>query len=1680
MQRKVAVGVSDDVLEVEADRIADRILTTNPAAPSDPVDVLRASSSAGWSPEIAAPASVDRAVAGSGQPLERWLRQDMENRFGHNFSDVRIHVGAAADRSARDVEAIAYTVGSNIVFGAGHYAPATETGRRLLAHELTHVLQQRESPATIAPGTRDRGATPRAGSAARIQRQPRRKEASARSGGATVQVFSVPTEIYWAYFWYQKSPPALHYAQLLVNFSTFQRRDQFTAKWIADRCVRALESGTSLKFKAGKRDALLAVLQEQFSQAREQEMLVNILMFDPAGGSWFTYFEEKSFEDQVAEAAAGKSEENHGWVYTVVARGDLGSDPTPEGNDIPVDTPGDREVAAARAREAARQHQRLEAAIERLRRLDTPPPNLPDRVVLWQSERDQLWYLNVWIFLDTAGTQKKGRSIRLEPGESTADLLKRVQEAIEKTREGMRAEEERRRQLEMPPWALKLKRELEIRLGPKKGGEVPDGLSLVFENAGASTNGPVSSKAPSNEPPRVLLHVWVERDGRRNSASVPLLEKTNVDELEKYVRHLTVMLREFEKAPDSMELTRWDLGGVDSPMPPFKARIVPQDLRPDKVTIAGGNNKFGMLLNYEEQYQSGGAGQAMADMHVASKLYSQTIFFIWRVFKVPADIKPNPDEKPAPTEWAARWEWLYKHYNPGATISGDTITWTDTTRPMPMPPSPEVTTSESSFVGALVSPLAAIARDKHEVTREPSGRVRMEDAEGEYLVFCETRHRPFGEYDLKRASAYAYYPLRTEKKETIVGPLVTQTVQEIETARKEIAAIDAVLAGDDETKRPLLQAMRSSAQAHLDVLLLKEKSGLVETTAAEIQEATKKLGLVTKLRMRLPGLIDTAKANQKNQVQPDSPSKMLANEPDLLAIYWQLIQEQKTAESYEQELTDQIAELTKVNERASGYSGRFKPDAACVYTPEAVFVSEVDGNIYPLVLMIGEAQPIFPGETAYTVADVTTEDTKDAFRGKSHKRGDEGHVAAIDDAFDEFGSKATYGEGWIGVRMPEGPSEETCRDRHKHGIQFYRSKEGIIEKVWKILGLLAAVVGVAALVATGVGAPAAAALLGAAAGLIGAAVSLRNIAERQRKGTLKADAELALDILGVIGVGELAASAKLANLSRTVRGFETFERFEKFIAVYRLSSEGATAILIPLKLHDDISRIKAMHLAPDVEAKLIEEAWVGALQSGLMFLGGSIGSRAFGKGGGKSRGGAGEADYAAIRRQAEMMSLEQVGEYQSMQERGWIDADGKWTSAAPDVVRRGNVPDPGSPEVLKAAREGVEHVNEHPELIREGADGKRHAKVDEEHEIVEVEAPAGLACEYHSPGGPRIECPEGMGSSRHDVPGQEEGPAAKKGPTTAPPVEPGPTGPARPDLPADNLITVRKRHHGALREKKQITANRASAVYEKGEAQRLIEETNHKLEAYRNRHPKAGPENDTIRKFSDRLSNLEKTVATHDETIRRVDERLPKLEAEIVELEAIKKQYEGSKPWLNIKIGAPESSEKAQGFVGEIEMGVGMQSLGFEPMGKTVRAEEMLIPQDFDAALQGWDGQTGLDGVYKRPDPENPGEIEYWVGESKTETVYEQGKPRTDPRGTVGKLKRVTSGERQLSDEWLEPRLDNFGLSATELRELKTAFKNGKVKKFYSFTDAHGTRFFEVHNVPGSRTEVTIKGEIHF
>lgn len=142
LQRKLAVGDSDDAYEREADRVADEVMgggrvTTSGGAPP----AIRRLSA----PDIGsgtAPTSATEVVAGPGRPLDLGTRNFFEPRFGRDFSHVRIHADAAAASSARDVNALAYTVGPDIVFGAGQFAPATPRGARLIAHELTHVAQQ--------------------------------------------------------------------------------------------------------------------------------------------------------------------------------------------------------------------------------------------------------------------------------------------------------------------------------------------------------------------------------------------------------------------------------------------------------------------------------------------------------------------------------------------------------------------------------------------------------------------------------------------------------------------------------------------------------------------------------------------------------------------------------------------------------------------------------------------------------------------------------------------------------------------------------------------------------------------------------------------------------------------------------------------------------------------------------------------------------------------------------------------------------------------------------------------------------------------------------------------------------------------------------------------------------------------------------------------------------------------------------------------------------------------------------------------------------------------------------------------------------------------------------------------------------------------------------------------------
>ena len=104
-------------------------------------------------PSNGVPPIVHDVLRSPGQSLDAGTRAFMEPRFGYDFSGVRVHTDARAAESAKSVNALAYTVGRDVVFGAGQYAPGTSEGRRLMAHELTHTIQQgseiHRRPATL-------------------------------------------------------------------------------------------------------------------------------------------------------------------------------------------------------------------------------------------------------------------------------------------------------------------------------------------------------------------------------------------------------------------------------------------------------------------------------------------------------------------------------------------------------------------------------------------------------------------------------------------------------------------------------------------------------------------------------------------------------------------------------------------------------------------------------------------------------------------------------------------------------------------------------------------------------------------------------------------------------------------------------------------------------------------------------------------------------------------------------------------------------------------------------------------------------------------------------------------------------------------------------------------------------------------------------------------------------------------------------------------------------------------------------------------------------------------------------------------------------------------------------------------------------------------------------------------
>ncbi len=185
-QAAARVGAADDLFEREADAVADRVMrmpdgaapppcavcarddstirrqtespysvddgVVTPAIGDDAAETVQSKAAAGG-PAAPTPAAA-RAIAAvrGGSPLPAGVRAFMETRFGHDFGRVRIHTDGSAEAAARSLHARAYTLGRDVVFGVGQFAADSTAGRRLIAHELAHVIQQGQAPRSARGG----------------------------------------------------------------------------------------------------------------------------------------------------------------------------------------------------------------------------------------------------------------------------------------------------------------------------------------------------------------------------------------------------------------------------------------------------------------------------------------------------------------------------------------------------------------------------------------------------------------------------------------------------------------------------------------------------------------------------------------------------------------------------------------------------------------------------------------------------------------------------------------------------------------------------------------------------------------------------------------------------------------------------------------------------------------------------------------------------------------------------------------------------------------------------------------------------------------------------------------------------------------------------------------------------------------------------------------------------------------------------------------------------------------------------------------------------------------------------------------------------------------------------------------------------------------------------------------
>lgn len=442
IQTKLTIGQPDDPYEQEADQVADQVMRMpEPTAPHQQASAITAptplqlKSNSDSKPH--SPSSLEarlNARKGQGRSLPEPTQSFMESRFGQDFSQVRVHADSEAAQLNQSLNAQAFTYGRDVLFGAGKYRPDSETGQQLIAHELTHVLQQtgqRPSVQRAVLGQLPEGASTDEGDI----------------------IFTVPG--------------ANSISGILKEFRT----------WMDKTFDEKIAAGVINRSQAQEMRAqsVIGIVTNQLALFKVDGTKIGTYQFEGTTPNWPAgyYFEgsqwlsagvsntgfdfsrfritneagEKSLvgpvewlgEKEVERIRADLNSDNIRNLFLAVPVGGSSEGDSEEGQlawgqsqvtDLKRKLKDLAEAAGSQAGESQTEagEQRAASGETAEAQKNSDQKKIPDRVVFWQRESDKTLWINVW-------ADGAHEALKLREGESPEDLLTRVQQTTEALRE---------------------------------------------------------------------------------------------------------------------------------------------------------------------------------------------------------------------------------------------------------------------------------------------------------------------------------------------------------------------------------------------------------------------------------------------------------------------------------------------------------------------------------------------------------------------------------------------------------------------------------------------------------------------------------------------------------------------------------------------------------------------------------------------------------------------------------------------------------------------------------------------------------------------------------------------------------------------------------------------------------------------------------------------------------------------------------------------------------------------------------------------------------------------------------------------------------------------------------------------------------------------------------------------